>query len=209
MPSDAFALPEWTQRCVEAWRATHGTSPGLRARMELALMLARNNVERRTGGPFGAAVFSLPLGELVAVGVNRVVENACSHAHAEMTAIAQAQREIGCHDLAQLISTLGAGEEEEGPMTGIELVSSAEPCAMCFGALAWSGITQLVCGARAEDTEAIGFDEGPKPPQWREALEARGIAVIVDICRNDARGIFARYAEMDGAIYNGRACAGT
>ena len=47
-----------------------------------------------------------------------------------------------------------------------ELVASTEPCFMCFGAVPWSGVRHLVCGARSEDAEEVGFNEGPKPAEW-------------------------------------------
>jgi hypothetical protein len=31
-----------------------------------------------------------------------------------------------------------------------------------FGAVPWSGVRRLACGARDEDASDIGFDEGPK-----------------------------------------------
>src|SRR5712664_3019075 len=43
------------------------------AKMRLAITLSRENVERGTGGPFGAAVFERDTGRLVAVGMNSVV----------------------------------------------------------------------------------------------------------------------------------------
>jgi tRNA(Arg) A34 adenosine deaminase TadA len=69
---------------------------------------------------------------------------------------------------------------------------------MCFGAIPWSGVRQLVCGARASDAEAIGFDEGPKPARWVAALEARGIKVVRDIQRAEARAVLREYA---GPLY--------
>jgi hypothetical protein len=58
-----------------------------------------------------------------------------------------------------------------------ELVASTQPCAMCLGATPWSGVRHLVCGARDEDAEEIGFDEGMKPADWIRSLEERGITV--------------------------------
>ena len=55
-----------------------------------------------------------------------------------------------------------------------ELVTSCEPCSMCLGAITWSGIRGLACGARGSDAESIGFDEGPKPENWETALENTG-----------------------------------
>jgi tRNA(Arg) A34 adenosine deaminase TadA len=46
------------------------------------------------------------------------------------------------------------------------MVVSTEPCALCLGAIPWSGIRRLVCGARDEDARSIGFDEGEKVPYW-------------------------------------------
>ena len=66
----------------------------------------------------------------------------------------------------------------------------------------WSGVTRLVCGARAADAEAIGFDEGPKPRGWIAALERRGIAVVRDVRRADAVAVLRAYAAAGGAIYN-------
>ena len=75
-------------------------------------------------------------------------------------------------------------------------------CAL--GATLWSGVTRLVCGARAEDAEAIGFDEGPKLPDWAAQLEARGIEVIRDVERGYAAAVLQEYAAGGGPVYNGR-----
>lgn len=159
-------------------------------RMRLVVQLARENVRRATGGPFGAGVFDLATGRLIAPGVNRVLAMNCSILHAEMMAIALAQRRIGDFDLGNA-----------GP-AGAELVASTEPCAMCFGAVPWSGVRRLACGARDEDARAIGFDEGPKPADWAGALEVRGISVFRDVLRDEAAAVLREYAEAGGVIYN-------
>ena len=158
--------------------------------MRLVIELARQNVRRETGGPFGAAVFDLTTGVLLAPGVNLVVAAGCSIAHAEIVAIAVAEQLVGSYDL---------GRRE---MPGYELVSSVAPCAMCLGAIPWSGVRSLVCGAREEDARRIGFDEGTKPPDWGAALEQRGIPVIQDVCREEAAAVLQEYAAAGGQIYN-------
>src|SRR5512136_326815 len=95
-------------------------------RVGLVVELARRNVLEQTGGPFGAAVFEQKRGRLVAVGVNRVTTLGLSVAHAEMMAICIAQRRIARYELG------GPG------LPAHELVSSAQPCAMCVGALVWA-----------------------------------------------------------------------
>jgi len=166
--------------------------PSALERMHLALALARENVERGTGGPFGAAVFEAEKGRLLAVGVNLVVAARCSILHAEVVALMLAQQRLGRFDLG------GEG------LPPCELVTSAEPCAMCFGALLWSGVRRLVCAAREEDVRAVGFDEGPKPDDWPGELERRGITVVRDVCREEAVAVLKAYAVEGGLVYNPR-----
>jgi tRNA(Arg) A34 adenosine deaminase TadA len=156
-------------------------------RMRLAVELASRNAEHDSGGPFGAAVFDLESGRLIAPGVNRVIPESCSVAHAETMAIMLAQKRLGTFDLRS------AGD--------FELAASAEPCAMCYGALPWSGIRRLVYGATREDVQAIGFDEGDKPPDWARALEARGIEVVHALLRAEAREALEGYRRRGGTIY--------
>lgn len=186
-PAFVLRLPAWIPLLV----AEHGSVyPTVEDRMRLATALARRNVERGTGGPFGAAVFDLHDNTLLAPGVNLVVSEDCSVLHAEIVALIFAQELAGRYDLSA------------GGRMGYELVSSTEPCAMCMGAVPWAGICSLVCGARDEDAREAGFDEGAKPSDWVGALTARGIAVKRDVCRAEARAVLLDYAAGGGPIYN-------
>jgi tRNA(Arg) A34 adenosine deaminase TadA len=186
LAAPALRLPAWVAPFL---RRQAGRFDDVESRMRLAVRLAAENGARGTGGPFGAVVFESASGRLVAVGVNQVEPSGQSHAHAEMLALALAQRAVGGWDL-------GAPG-----LPRHEIVSSSEPCAMCFGAIPWSGVRALVCGARAADAEAIGFDEGPKPARWVTALERRGIAVVRDVLRGEARAVLAAYAAAGRTIY--------
>jgi tRNA(Arg) A34 adenosine deaminase TadA len=160
--------------------------------MQFVVELAATNVEKGTGGPFGAAVFERSTGRLVAIGLNAVESTNCSLAHAEMAALANAQHTLGNFNL-------GA----EG-MPEHELVTSCEPCAMCYGAIPWSGIRRVLCGARSRDAEAIGFDEGAKPMRWVAELKKRGISVVHDLCRKEAVAVLQHYKAGGGRIYGTR-----
>lgn len=186
-PSVTLELPAWVEE-LDLDREY----PTQEERMRLVVELSRLNVERETGGPFGAAVFDLSTNRLVAPGMNLVVPSNCSVAHAEMVAIMIAQQVVGDFDLG------GDGKP------AYELLASTEPCAMCFGATPWSGVRRLVCGARDEDARAVGFDEGAKLKEWAVALEERGIAVERDVLREEAAAVLRRYGESGGRIYNAR-----
>jgi len=180
-------LPEW----VESFVGRQGAAfDSVETKMRLAIQLARRNIEHKTGGPFGAAIFEMNSGRLVSVGVNLVQPSNCSILHAEMVAIVLAQQTVGSYDLG------GEGRPSH------ELVTSAEPCAMCLGAIPWSGVRRVVCGATGEDACAIGFDEGAKPTDWVGELHKRGIAVVRDILREEARSVLRQYTDLGGVIYN-------
>lgn len=190
MPFKSYTvtLPEWVVDAIPGPETVFSTAE---ERMQLVLALARQNI-KNGGGPFGAAVFDMESGRLVAPGINLVQQSNCSVVHAEIVAIILAQQQVANFDL-------GA----DG-LPACELVSSTEPCAMCLGALPWSGIRSLVCGARDADARGIGFDEGEKPENWIAALESRGIRVTRDILRSGATAIMQQYVDEGGIIYNGR-----
>jgi tRNA(Arg) A34 adenosine deaminase TadA len=158
-------------------------------RMRLVIALARHNVESRTGGPFGAAVFERSSGRLVGAGVNLVLPMGNSALHAEMVAIMVAERQIGSFTLGR-----GSGIEHE-------LVASCEPCAMCLGAVHWSGVTRLVTGATRSDAEAFRFDEGPVFPESYHYLLKRGLTIQRELLREEARSVLELYASLNGEIY--------
>ena len=188
-PTVEIQVPDWIDCLLVDPEKTYAT---VADRMDLVVDLARRNVDAGTGGPFGAAVFEMQTGRLIAPGVNGVIPASCSVAHAEVMAIMVAQKVIGRYDLG------GAG------LPPMELVASTEPCAMCLGAVIWSGVRRLVCGARDEDARDIGFDEGPKPHLWPAALEKRGIAVLQDLGRRAAVDVLRDYVRRGGFVYNAR-----
>lgn len=180
-----LTLPDWFYDHLEGYPDPLDSPE---ARMDLVLSLAQRNVDEGSGGPFGAAVFDIQ-GGLIAAGVNLVVPASAPIAHAEIVAIAHAGQTLGSWQIGQ------AG--------GYELTSSTEPCAMCLGAVPWSGVKRLVCGASDSDARAVGFDEGHKPADWVEHLISIGIEVQRDVRRIEAAAVLQSYASDGGAIYNG------
>ena len=170
------------------WERTYSTDVD---RMQLAIGLSRENVERETGGPFGAAIFESETGRLVAVGMNSVVRlNNCT-LHGEMVAFMMAQQRVGSFTLSA------------PTLPRHELFTSCEPCAMCLGATLWSGVRRVVYGAAREDAARLNFEEGPVFPESYRYLEDRGIQIERGVLRNEAREVLERYREKRGTIYNG------
>ncbi|MBW2485555.1 MAG: nucleoside deaminase [Deltaproteobacteria bacterium] len=181
-------LPPWVDDILSEQDQIY---PTVEERMALAITLATNNI-KNNGGPFGAAVFERESGRLVAPGINLVLQTNCSVVHAEIVAIMLTQQQLANFDLSA-----------EG-FPDYELVSTTEPCAMCLGAITWSGISSLVCGARDEDARSIGFDEGDKPENRFAKLKSRAISVTLDVLRDEAKAVLQQYIDEGGIIYNGR-----
>jgi tRNA(Arg) A34 adenosine deaminase TadA len=114
-----------------------------------------------------------------------------SSLHAEVVAICLAQAGVGTWDL--------------GPRR-FELAVNWRPCAMCYGATLWSGVTRLVAAGDGPELEELtGFDEGPMRDDWREQLVRRGIEVRTDVLRDEAIAVFRAYGDRsDATVYNGR-----
>ncbi|MCR6663054.1 MAG: nucleoside deaminase [Luteimonas sp.] len=184
-----LTLPAWVHDAVDASRSYDSDDD----KVALAIDLSRRNVEARSGGPFGAAVFG-PDDRIVAVGVNRVLPHSCSVAHAETMAYMLAQQRTQRARLNR--------DADDMPVGPYVLATSSQPCCQCYGATVWAGIDRLLIGARAEDVEALTpFDEGPLPADWAGELERRGIAVVRDIQRNAAREVLRAYGESEGGKY--------
>src|SRR5678816_1935517 len=186
-PRVLIEYPPWVDEAIDWSRPYNGDSD----RMRLAIAVARENVERGTGGPFGAAIFEAVTGRLVSVGMNSVVRlNNCT-LHGEMVAFMMAQQRVGSYTL-------------NAPMLPRhELYTSCEPCAMCLGTTLWSGVQRVVYGATREDATILNFEEGPVFPESYKYLEERGIEIVRQVMRDEARAILELYRTKSGKIYNG------
>jgi tRNA(Arg) A34 adenosine deaminase TadA len=123
--------------------------------------------------------------------MNSVVRHNNCTLHGEMVAFMMAQRRLGSFTL----NTPG--------LPAHELYTSCEPCAMCLGATLWSGVRRLVSGAAREDASRLNFEEGPVFPESYRYLEARGIEIVRNVLRDEARAVLDAYRAKNGKIYNG------
>lgn len=185
-----LSLPEWANdqlnllpECIES----------LEERMRVVIRFSRLNFQHETGGPFAAGIFEKESGKVIVIGVNRVVPQNMSAAHAEIVAITMAQQMLNTFDLG------GPG------MASYQIVVNARPCAMCYGSIPWSGVRSLAVSATGQQVEEItGFDEGPIHPRWQQELRKRGIEVIEDILVAESNAVLREFAASGQPVYNGR-----
>lgn len=181
-----LSLPDWIKDLQPDLQRSY---PSDDEKMRLAIDLAVRNVREQTGGPFGAAIFDSDSGQVVSVGVNRVVPLNNSTAHAEMMAFMLAQQRLHSYRL-------------NATQHRFVMATSAQPCAMCYGASAWAGINRILIGARRRDVESLTeFDEGPMPRNWIKGLQDRGISVTRDVLRRQACEVFLEYRKRQGTAY--------
>ncbi len=186
----SISLPEWAQKELSQLPERIET---VEERMQHVIRFSRLNFEHNTGGPFAAGVFEEETGKLVVIGVNRVVPMSCSSAHAEVVALSLAQK---------MLKTFDLGSTE---MPRHQLVVNWRPCAMCYGAVIWSGVRSLIiAGSTSELEEITGFDEGPIHPQWQTELEKRGVVLTDGLLKKEACEVFRAFRASGNLVYNGR-----
>ncbi len=108
--------------------------------MRKAIALSIDNVKNNLGGPFGAVV--VKDGHIIATGANCVTSHNDPTAHAEVTAIRNACKELNSFQL-----------------DGCEIYTSCEPCPMCLGAIYWARPKAVYYGNTKADAAKIDFDD--------------------------------------------------
>jgi tRNA(Arg) A34 adenosine deaminase TadA len=188
-----ISLPDWLIAYEKTLKETiYRTNEEM---MAVAVEISRLNVEHKSGGPFGCAIFERDLStntcRIFSVGANRVMPLHNSSLHGEMTALQFAERKLQHFSLKT---------EKDSPKEYV-MCTSCEPCAQCLGGTLWAGPAEMICGASKDDAEAIGFNEGPVFPESYVSLEENGIKVTKGVLQKEAAAILNQYAET-GTIYN-------
>ncbi len=183
--SITIKMPAWLENFYQQAYVLDGS---IESKMDFTIKIAAQNI-KEGGGPFAATIFEKNSTNLISIGINLVTKSHLSIAHAEIIAICAAQRKFSNHNLSKVCAE------------GVELFSTTEPCAMCTGAIPWSGIKWLVYGATKQDASEIGFDEGAKPKNWIQEYEKRGIEVVREVNRESARKVLLEYHKNKGIMY--------
>jgi tRNA(Arg) A34 adenosine deaminase TadA len=140
--------------------------------MRIALDAAQDAAARGET-PVGAVVVDPASGEVIAIGANQPISAHDPTAHAEIVALRAAAEKLGNYRL-----------------TGLTLVVTLEPCAMCAGAISHARIGRLVYGA--EDPKGGAVVHGPRffaqpTCHWRPDVEG---GVLAEESAELLRGFF-------------------
>jgi tRNA(Arg) A34 adenosine deaminase TadA len=145
-----------------------------------AIDLSRRNMAGQAGGPFGAVV--VKDGKVVGQGWNRVTETHDPTAHAEVSAIRDACKNLGTHVL-----------------DGAVLYTSCEPCPMCLASAYWARVARIVWGNTRQDAAAIGFDDEFLYREVALPPEKRSVPMR-ELLRDEARAVFTSWAARPDKV---------
>lgn len=151
--------------------------------MGMAVEEARKTMNENIGGPFGAAIVD-PDGNIIAVSSNRVLGDHDPTAHAEITAIREACKKLGTHDLS-----------------GCVIYATGHPCPMCLGAIIWANIKKCYYGCRPSDAEAIGFRDDFIYRYIKDDCKDAQVLELTEIHREQCLTLFNEYHQKEKQLY--------
>ena len=151
--------------------------------MNIAINLSDNNIDTNKGGPFGACV--VKDGKIIGKGTNRVLKDNDPTAHAEVTAIREACKNINSYDLS-----------------GCELYTTCYPCPMCLSAIIWANINKVYYGNTKEDASMIGFRDDIIYDFIKNNNSDSNVLELKNMDRDETIKTFNNYKEkQDKTIY--------
>lgn len=130
--------------------------------------------------PYGAVI--VKDNEIIGRSDADVPVSKTGFSHAELRAIEDAMGHLGGHLCAE------GGK-------GVTIYSSCEPCAMCMGAILYTGIDRLVYGATLEDSKECVNEILAKSNDIANACSNRKIEIIPEFRREEAVKVLKRWKE--------------
>lgn len=148
--------------------------------MKLAIKEALQGILNGEGGPFGTVI--VKDSKVIGKGHNMVLKNNDSTAHGEISAIRNAESNIGSFDLS-----------------GAILYTTGEPCPMCLAACMWANISKVYYGCTISDNERIGFRDKVFDEKFggREKFKD----YLIEIDRDACLKLFDEYNRINHKLY--------
>ena len=143
--------------------------------MELAIELSK-----KAYYPYGAII--VRDNEIIGRSDTNTPVSKTDFSHAELRAIEDAMKHLGGHLCA-----------EKGQ--GATIYSSCEPCAMCMGAILYTGIERLVYGATLEDSKECVNDILAHCEDISKACSNRKIEIVPEFQRDEAVKVLKYWKE--------------
>ena len=145
--------------------------------MQEAIALSKKGMDNNEGGPFGCIIVKGD--EIVGRGNNKVSSANDPTAHAEVTAIRDACKNLNTFQL-----------------TDCEVYTSCEPCPMCLGAIYWARPKVVYYANNRQDAADIGFDDSMIYDEMNASLEERKIPIL-PLGRQEALNVFHQWKQKD------------
>ena len=146
--------------------------------MDEAVRQSKENVEKGTGGPFGAVI--VKDGKIIARGSNKVTTKNDPTAHAEVETIREACKNLESFNLA-----------------GCEIYTSCEPCPMCLAAIYWARLDKIYYANDKHHAASIGFDDKFIYDELDLAHSERKIPML-HYHSDEALEVFKAWTENEG-----------
>lgn len=144
--------------------------------LQQAAKLALKGMKKGDGGPFGAVV--VKDGKVVGKGWNKTFGKTDPTAHAEVTAIRDACKNLGVLELA-----------------GCTIYSSGEPCPMCMAAIYWTMMDSVYFSKTKEESYNAGFDDSKIYRELRLPWNERHLQMVHYPC-DEATEAFNEWGKM-------------
>ena len=141
--------------------------------MQEAIDIGLKGMRNNEGGPFGCVIVKNDV--IVGRGHNKVVSTNDPTAHAEITAIRDACKNLNDFQLEDC-----------------EIFTSCEPCPMCLGAIYWARPKAIYYGNTRKDAADAGFDDSLIYSEIAQPLDSR-IIPIYSIGREQAQVMFEEW----------------
>ncbi len=145
--------------------------------MQEAIRMGIEGMNANAGGPFGCVIVQGD--EIVGRGCNKVISTNDPTAHAEVSAIRDACKNLNTFQLSDC-----------------EVYTSCEPCPMCLGAIYWARPKKIYYANNRQDAANIGFDDSLIYDEINTSLDKRKIAIEC-IGRDEALQMFEQWANKN------------
>jgi len=146
--------------------------------MKRAIDAATRGIQKSAGGPFGAVI--VRGNQVIAVAHNTVLRDRDATCHAEVNAIRIASRKLKRFDLSDCV-----------------IYSTTEPCPMCFSAIHWACLRQVIFGTVIADVQKRGFNELSIPSKKMKRAGCSPVLIKAGFMRKECLALLEAWDRQE------------